>query len=201
MNTCFRLVQRHYTGRYWCICILVALFVWVRAEKFVDVGRTVQMTLSTSDADTNLSTLGFDDCRYSFVKRSLQDLGISTIPAILLGGMTAGASTAIVTNPIWVIKTRMQTQMLTSTDRSIHYRGIFGTRRWASRGSNKKTKNPEFSNISTGCFSHAQYIDLNMVIYRCCAKNLPRGRCAFLLQRTGSSNSCLLSWRRTIPHL
>lgn len=44
---------------------------------------------------------------------------------ILGAGVTAGAVTALVTNPIWVIKTRMQVQ-LAYPDSIVKYTGMFG---------------------------------------------------------------------------
>lgn len=89
---------------------------------------------------------------YSYIKRELTELGAPGVAPILLGGMAAGITTAIATNPIWVIKTRMQTQVLTSSDKSTHYRGIFGT--------SMKLKRSDCRSTFCSIFTALQILDL-----------------------------------------
>lgn len=62
---------------------------------------------------------------YSYVKRVMQDEGYTGISPIIVGGLVAGVTTATATNPIWVIKTRMQTQIITAPNSATHYKGVW----------------------------------------------------------------------------
>lgn len=67
--------------------------------------------------------------RYAEIKDYLQAKGEKLKTRhIIAAGISAGAVTALVTNPIWVIKTRMQVQ-LAYPDSVVRYTGMFGTYR------------------------------------------------------------------------
>jgi hypothetical protein len=63
--------------------------------------------------------------RYSAIKTAFEEHNIEPrTPHILMAGVVSGAFTAALTNPVWVIKTRMQLQLV-SHHPDHHYKNMW----------------------------------------------------------------------------